>query len=409
MKVLHLNTNDNFGGAARAAYRLHQALNAHSNSVKSEMLVLKKGTDDPDVHLLSNSLFHKARPLLETIPLRKYKNREQVPFSSSWVPFSGIVNKIEELNPDIVHLHWVNGGLLRIEDLAKINKLIVWSLHDMWAFTGGCHYDEECGKYILGCAACPILRSDKKKDLSYKIFKRKQNTYNRIQSLTIIGLSKWLASCASNSSLLKNRVVKNLPNPIDTGVFKPLEKKIAREILNLPRHKKLILFGAMGGTSTRRKGFIELSDALNLIDENTEIVIFGSNEPKESQGFKQKPRYLGHVNDDVTLRLIYNAADVMVVPSIQENLSNAIMESLSCGTPVVGFDIGGNSDMIGHKINGYLAKPYDSADLANGINWVINDADKESLSKAARDKVLKCFDSKIVAEKYLDLYKTIIG
>lgn len=408
MKILHLNSNDNFGGAARAAYRLHQALNKSSLDVDSEMLVLKKGTDDPKVYTVSNSLFHKTRPFLETVPVKKYKNRKKVPFSSAWVPFSGIADKIKELDPDIVHLHWVNGGLLRIEDLARINKPIVWSLHDMWAFTGGCHYDEGCGKYKSGCTKCPILKSEKKKDLSYKIFKRKIDTFKNIQSLTVIGLSKWLANSASNSALFKNREVKNLPNPINTDVFKPFERTIARQLLNLPQEKKLILFGAMGGTSARRKGFVELSEALKMVDENAELVIFGSNEPVESQGFKQKPHYLGHVSDDVTLRLIYSAADLMVVPSLQENLSNAIMESLACGTPVLGFDIGGNGDMIEHKKNGYLAKSYEASDLATGIRWVLNSGDYESLCNNSRFKVCSEFDYKIVAKQYIDQYKEIL-
>jgi glycosyltransferase involved in cell wall biosynthesis len=409
MKILQVSTNDNSGGAARAAYRLHQALNKNSNTVESEMLVLKKRSDDSRVHTLSDSLFHKTRPFLEALPFKKYKNKQKVPYSSSWVPYSLLTDKISELNPDIVHLHWVNEGLLRIEDLAKINRPIVWSLHDMWAFTGGCHYNENCEKFMVHCNKCPILRSNINKDISYKTFHRKMNAYREIKSLTIIGLSNWLANSASESLLFANRRVINLPNPIDVDIFKPFDKEIARNILNLPQEENLILFGAMGGTSDRRKGFFELSEALKGVNEYAHLVIIGCNQPKEPQGFKQKAHYLGHVGDDVTLRLVYSAVDVMVVPSLQENLSNSIMESLSCGTPVVGFDIGGNSDMIEHKENGYLAISKDTTNLAEGINWVLNKADYEILCRNSRHKVCNEFDSDVVASKYIALYSNILN
>jgi glycosyltransferase involved in cell wall biosynthesis len=412
MKILHLNSSDNFGGAARAAFRLHKALNEHLSSVKSEMLVSKKGTGDPNVNTVSYSVIHKMRPFLETIPLRKYNTRKNVPYSSSWVPFSGILNKINEQNPDIVHLHWVNAGYLRIEDLGKIKRPIVWTLHDMWAFTGGCHIDLGCGKFQKECGACPVLNSNKEKDLSKRVFQRKLNTYSKIQNLTIVGLSKWLSKCAQESTLLKKMDIVNLPNPIDTRVFKNIEKKTAREILSLDPNKKYILFGAMNSTSDPNKGFEELKYALYQLKnqkEKIELLVFGSCGKKNKEYIYELPvNYLGRVHDDVTLMLMYNAADLVVVPSKQENLSNVIMESLSCGTPVVGFDIGGNGDMIDHKVNGYLADSREPITLAEGINWIINEANSNILSIAARNKVLKCFESKIVAEQYINLYRGIL-
>lgn len=411
MKILIVNTSDIDGGAARAAYRLHKAL--LSQGVDSQMLVQTKSSDDYTVIIETDKLkriLNKLRPFLDSIPVRFYKNRTKTLFSSSWLPFSNIVDKINEINPDIVHLHWICNGMMRIEDIARIKAPIVWSLHDMWAFTGGCHYDEECNGYEKECGNCKILGSDKEKDLSRKIWHRKEKTFAKIPNMTIMGLSRWLAECAKKSTLFKNTKVVNLPNPIDTNVFQPFSKDKARELWRLPKDKRLVLFGAMGATSDSRKGFKELSKALHKLDDkNVEFVIFGSSEPQQSQNFGFKTHYLGSLSDDVSLVTLYSAVDVMIVPSLQENLSNAIMESLACGTPVVGFDIGGNSDMIEHQVNGYLAKPFDTIDLADGIEWVLHAPNYDELCKNALEKVLREFDSVVVAGKYIVLYKEILN
>ena len=349
------------------------------------------------------------RRILDRLLVNTYKHRSATYFSPNLVPFSGLVQRINALNPDIVHLHWVNKAMLSISDIAAIKAPIVWSLHDMWAFTGGCHYDEGCGAYNELCRECKVLGSTKKNDLSHKIFNKKRRAYAKHKNLTIVGLSQWLADCASNSMLFKNNKVVCLPNPIDTAVYSPLDKRVAREILRLPMDKTLVLFGAMGATSDPRKGYKELCEALfTLKPNNIELVVFGSSEPNVSEGFKFKAHYLGELHDDVTLRALYSAVNVMVVPSLQENLSNAIMESLACGTPVVGFDVGGNSDMIKHQKNGYLAKPFDPTDLAIGIDWVLRATNYDELSVNARNKVLTEFDSEVVAKNYSELYASVL-
>jgi len=279
----------------------------------------------------------------------------------------------------------------------------------MWAFTGGCHYDEECGAYVDSCGSCRVLGSSKDNDFSSYLLKRKLASYSKHKNLTIVGLSRWLASCAEQSRLFKKNKVVCLPNPIDTSVYLPLEKTVARELLRLPLDKKLILFGAMAATSDPRKGYKELCEALGLLNsDDTELVVFGSSSPKIPDSFNFKIHYLGQLYDDATLRVLYSAADVMVVPSIQENLSNAIMESLACATPVVAFDVGGNGDMVEHKENGYLAKSFDTTDLAEGIEWILNAPNYEQLSANARNKVLLEFDSKVVSKKYMKLYQSVL-
>ena len=411
MKILHINTFDTNGGAARAAYRLHRALLAES--VDSKMLVQKKTSDDSTVISPTSQLekgINLFRPTLDGLPVKKYKSRTQTLFSPAWLPFSQIPKKIAQINPDIVHLHWICGGMMSVHDLAKINKPIVWTLHDMWAFTGGEHYDEDQQHYLSQCGASEVLSSNKDNDLSRKGWKQKYKVYKQKGNMAIVGLSNWIHQAAKSSSLLKNKNNIQLPNPINTVAFAPYSKIEARRLLNLPLDKKLVLFGAIDATSDPRKGFSHLFKALKKIEpESIELVIFGSSQPDTPLDFKQLVHYLGHLNDDVSLRALYNAADVMIVPSLQENLSNAIMESLACGTPVVAFNVGGNSDMIEHINNGYLAQPFDTDDLARGIEWVLDTPNYQQLCDNAREKVLTHFDSQIVAKQYIALYKEILA
>jgi glycosyltransferase involved in cell wall biosynthesis len=410
MQILIVNTFDIHGGAARAAYRLHRALlNAE---VKSQMLVQSKMTDDYTVIGPRSKIERaicKVRPILDSMPVRFYKRRTKTLFSPSWVPFSEMARRINSLNPDIVHLHWVAGGLLGINEINKIKAPIVWSLHDDWVFTGGCHIKWSCDKYKDRCGACPNLNSTTEHDLSRIIWNIKKSSFSRLQYLTLIAPSKWLAGCAKESSLLKDRRIVNLPNLIDTKRFRPLAKSTARDILGLPKNKRLILFGAYSATTDINKGFKELSAALNLIQrDDVEFIVFGSREPIDTQQFKHKTHYMGHLYDDISLAVLYSAADVMVVPSIQEAFSQTTVESMSCGTPIVAFGATGLLDIVDHQKNGYLAKPFEIDDLAKGIEWILNSTDYEGLCRNARDKITAEFDEKAVVKQYIDLYHEVM-
>jgi len=410
MKILIVNAMDLSGGAARAAYRLHKSL--LDQNIESQMIVQTKASKDITILGHDSTIWkglNKLRSIIDRIPVRFYKNRTKMLFSPSWLGFNNLIDVINKTRPDIVHLHWINHGMIRIEDLKRIKAPIVWSLHDNWPFTGGCHIMWDCERYIDKCGQCPRLGSDKENDLSRWIWNRKRNVYNSLDNLTIIGLSKWILESSQKSSLLINKRHINLPNPIDTSSFKPLDKAKARELWNLPKSKKLILFGAMYAIKDINKGYEKLKVVLdNLEDDNVEFVVFGSGEPKVNPGFKFKAHYVGYIRDDIRLATLYSAADVMVVPSLQENLSYAIMESLSCATPVVAFNIGGNSDMIEHKNNGYLAEAYDTSDMAHGIDWILNNEKYSELCQNARKKVLNEFESSIVAKKYIKMYEDIL-
>lgn len=412
MKVLIVSTYDISGGAAKAAYRLHIAL--LKSEIDSKIYVLKKDSDDNNV-IGYSSLFLKLkfyfRFIISKIPLFFYKKyNKKNPFSFQCKKSNKyFIKLVKEFNPDIVHLHWINDNLLSLDDIKRIKKPIVWSLHDMWPFTGGCHYSGLCEKYKLnGCSKCEVLGSNNKFDLSYFAFRSKMRIFSKSQNTTIIGLSQWIANLAANSLLFNRLNVINLPNCIDTSLYHPISKNTARSLFNLPLNKKLILFGAMDPTSDPRKGYKELISAIQKIskDSNFELVILGTSNNISSISSIIKTYYVGILKDDVSLITLYSAVDMVVVPSLQENLSNIIIESMSCGTPVVAFNIGGNSDIIDHKTNGYLSLPFDSIDLLNGIYWVSSNL--ELLQTNSRNKVILKFDSRLVSKSYTNLYTQIL-
>ena len=240
MKILIVNTSDIEGGAARASYRLFKAL--ENENIEVNMLVQKKSSDNYKV-LTPNTKIDKLinifRPILEQLPVKFYKNRTKTLFSSSLVGNKKILKMIKEINPDIVHLHWINGGMMKIEDLSHIKAPIIWSLHDNFAFTGGCHIKWECEKYKQNCGACPRLGSNKEKDLSRWVWNRKNKVFKKLDNITIVGLSRWVNNGSKESSLLKNKRHINLPNPINTNIFKPFDKEKARELWSLPKIKNL--------------------------------------------------------------------------------------------------------------------------------------------------------------------------
>ena len=412
MKSLLINTADISGGAARAAYRIHKGL--QEIDINSKMLVQTKLSDDrtviaPDAKVKKGLAL--LRPTLDSTFKNLFSGGSKTIFSLAWLPFSDIPSQIKSISPDLVHLHWVCDGMLRIEDLKRINKPIIWTLHDMWAFTGGCHYSDGCDRFQQDCGNCPKLNRSSKNVLSRSILRRKKKAWVGLD-ITIVTPSKWLAECAKESSLFKDRRIEIIHNGLDLNLYKPIDKTTAREIWDLPINKKLILFGAMNATSEYRKGFDLLYEGLKQLavkwSDKAELIVFGAGEPGNPPDFGLPVHYLGYLHDDVSIALLYAAADVMVTPSRQDNLPNTIVEPLSCGTPVVAYDVGGMPDMLDHKLNGYLAKSFDTSDLAVGINWVLSNENRhKELCIKAREKAVACFDIEKVAKQYESLYQEI--
>ncbi len=413
MNVLILNTFDNQGGAAIATYRLHRGL--RSIGINSHLLVQGKKTDDYSV-IGPVTKWQKVlailRPYLDGVATYFYSKRQKVLFSSAWF-LEKLASKVVKLQPDIVHLFWMNGGFLRIETLKKFKQPIVWTLHDMWPFTGGCHYDDECGKFQQSCGNCPVLNSGHERDLSRRILERKRKSWENVP-IVVVATSHWLADMARSSSIFRDQRIEVIPNAIDTEIYKPGNKVAARAAYNFPQDKHLILFSAFSATSDKRKGNQFLVLALEKISQagwgsKTELVIIGASKPDSPPDMGMKVHYMGHLHDEISQVLLYSAVDVVVAPSMQENLSNTVMESLACGTPAVAFDIGGMPDMIDHQINGYLATPFEPNDLASGIIWVLeNESRHDMLSQRARQTVEERYALKTVANRYLALYRSIL-
>jgi glycosyltransferase involved in cell wall biosynthesis len=413
MNILLLSNSDINGGAARAAYRLHTGLKRIG--LTSHMLVQEKASSDSTVIAPRTRLAEgiaRARIAFDVLPLKAYPKRQKATFSVQWLPDT-VDSQVSRLQPDLINLHWINQGFIRLENLAKFKRPLVWSLHDMWAFTGGCHYNQNCDRYTESCGACPHLGSQQERDLSRQIWQRKSKAW-ATTNLTIVALSSWMAECARSSSLFKNLRIECIPNGLDTTLYRPIPRQIAREVLGLPQEKQLLLSGSLNVTGDKRKGFHLLQPALQNLSQagwqdQLELVIFGASQPEQTPEVGLKVHYLGTLNDDISLALAYTAADVFVAPSLQDNLPNTIMEAIACGTPCVAFNIGGMPDMIEHQINGYLAKDYDIQDLAQGIVWVLENQERhQKLSYYARQKAKQEFTLEIQAHRYSALFSEIL-
>ncbi len=407
MKVLHLSTSDIDNGGARAAYRLHKGLQLLDCS--SQMLVRARFSSDSTV-LSEKSLLTKLSPPISNIPLRLYPNRNSVMFSPQWFP-DILASRAAQIDPDIINLHWVCNGYLQIETLPKLTKPLVWTLHDMWPLTGGCDYVQECEKYKESCGACPQLQSHQSWDLSRWVWHRKAQAWKNA-NLTLVATSAWMADCARASSLFRNLRVEVIPLGLDTDKYKPIDRQVARKLLNLPQDKQLVLFGA--ATLDPRKGFNLLISALQQISkygwmDRVDLVVFGASEPNQLLDLGFKTHYLGYLRDDISLALIYSATDVMVVPSTQEAFGQTASEALSCGTPVVAFNTTGLKDIVDHQQNGYLAVPFEIEDLAKGIIWVLENGEHQNLHSQAREKSIREFALEVQARRYLSLYKEVLG
>lgn len=414
MKILHLSFSDTEGGAARAAYRLHRGLLKLGEN--STLLVQQKNSGDATVIGDESQLQHLKNvsgPWLDRVITKIHRKKEKILFSPAWLP-GNKRKKIKAIDPDIIHLHWICNGFLRPETVGSFKRTIIWTLHDMWPFTGGCHYDGKCGQYAISCGMCPRLGSRRENDLSRWILSRKEKAWRDLD-LSIVSPSFWLARCAQRSSLFKGRPIRVIKNGLDLFLYKPIDKSVCRDIWGLPQNVKLILCGAMSPMTERRKGYQLLQKVLRRFSRSepggeTEMIVFGQQHSGFSRDWGIDIRFVGRLHDDVSICLLYGAADVFIAPSLQENLSNMVVEALSCGTPCVAFEIGGMPDMIEHKRCGYLAQPYDSDDFANGISWILKDEERLSnLSRFAREKAEKEFSVEKMALDYYKLYLDMLS
>jgi len=410
MKVSLVNLSDISGGAARAAYRIHKAIGQYG--IESSMLVNRAIAGDPEILGVTGNwkkLFNIVRPRSAALLRQFLKTDNPIVHSPAIMP-TGWPARLGRSDADLLHLHWVNGEMMSIRGIGKINKPIVWTLHDMWAFCGAEHYTEDF-RWRDGYDQDNRPDSEAGFDLNRWTWRRKLKHWK--DPLHIVTPSQWLADCVQQSALMSDWPVTVIPNALDVDSWQPVEKQQARELLQLPQDAPLVLFGALGGTADPRKGFDLLRSALDHLRgeiKGLKIVIFGQRAPVVAEDFGFPVSYLGHLHDDISLRLAYSAADVMLVPSRQEAFGQTALEALTCGTPVIAFAATGLLDVVKHKETGYLAKPFDSADFAAGIQWVLADNDNhEELCSAARRDAIERFSYNTVAEKYALVYENALA
>jgi len=416
MKILHLSTYDTKGGAAKGCYNLFKELKTYSD-LDIKLLVQNKYSSDNDILGPQNDIqdyFNTARPFIDRafVKILNPKTPKGTYFHPAILPNKLILKTIKEFEPDILHLHWVAGGFFDYKILKKINIPVIWTLRDMWPFTGGCHYSSDCQKYTEYCHCCPTLNSTFKYDASYFSFIKKQKAYANSKIIPV-GISNWISDCARKSSLLKDKPVYVIHNCIDTDIFKPFNKTFSREVFSLPENKKLLLFGAIKSLEDTRKGFQYLKLALDEIansemKDEIELVVFGDNQQSDECKYPFRVHYTGYINDEKTLSLLYSAVDAMITPSTQEAFGKTAAEALACGVPVVAFKETALDEIIDHKINGYLANYLNYKDLAKGITWILDNKD-EQISIEARNKAINHFSLRVSAKKYYDLYLNVLN
>ena len=414
MRILHVSTSDTRGGAARGSFWLHQAL--CEAGIDSLMLVGRKYSDDDRVIPLNGGMARvreRVRDSLDQLPLHGYRKTDDSFWTVGWVPRQ-LSSAVEAVRPDLLHLHWMGGGFMPIRALKDLPLPVVWTLRDMWAFTGGCHYTAGCNGYRTRCGYCPQLSSARENDLSRAVWLHKKKAWDDL-NLWLVPISNWLADCASQSSLLAEVPSRVIPNGVDVRRFRPMPSAEARAAWGLAPDKRYILFGAVGALSDERKGFGQLAEATRVLaaacwTTRAELLVFGDMAPDTSLPLGLKTHFLGHIDDDDRLAQLYAGADVMVTPSLQEAFGKTLIEAMACGTPVVAFASGGPLDIVSHKENGYLARPFDAADLAHGIDWCLEMPGRaQELGQKARRRVEEDFDMSVVVRHYSDLYQSILG
>ncbi len=402
MKVLLLNTYTQ-GGAGIASGRLLAALQA-------------EGTDAASLHAAETG--SRWPFYAERLAFLPHERDKRVRFSFSLANFGKDLRQHPLVQAaDILHLHWINQGFLSLQNiaqLARLGKPMVWTLHDLWAFTGGCHI-HTCDHFQQACGHCPYLRRPGPRDLSHRIWAAKKRWFPA--DIHFVTCSEWLRGMALSSSLLADYPITTIPNPINTHVFQPItgtERNAFRQEQGIAPGARVVLFVAMT-ISEPHKGFRFLQAALQQLKANQtnlllEIMVIGKPDPESLAALPYPVHALGLVQDQAQLARIYAAADVFVTPTLADNLPNTVMESLSCGTPVAGFRTGGVPEMVEHLGNGYIAPQGDSAALAEGIRWILSgEKPMDELRRAARLKVEKDYANTVVATQYLDLYQALSG
>ncbi len=402
MKVTHITTID-IGGAYKAAMRLHEGL--LRNGVDSCVLVRTRANSNSPVRPVFKSIIGES--------ISKAKNVLNMLNADGKIAgdFLGtdLSNNEFVLRADIIVLHWINSFLSpkQIGKLFTLRKPVVWILHDMWPFTGGCHYDGYCGRYKVGCGKCPQVKHVGQNDLSSRNFKIKEKQFREMQG-TIVGPSRWITECAADSNILKGRRICHIPNMLNTEVFRNLgEKNYCRTKYNLDTNKKTLIFGAAdAGTGNATKGFQYVKEAMKVLKRTEyQLAVFGNADGAEEYLDKEGVQLLGFIKDEHALTEIYNAADLFVTPSLQEAFGYTACEAMACGTPVTAFNVGGLRDQIVHKKTGYLAEMGNIDDFVEGIMYCSQNLKSMQEQLAT---VSQRYSYEMIMPQYMELFERLL-
>lgn len=407
MRVLQVSESDNIGGAAIAASRLNYLLN--ENGLVSTLLVNRKKSISLDV-VAPVSFFDKFYAKLIPHLLIKYNKWKFGTFTLSSIQSRSsafFLDSIKFQKFEILHLHWVNNGFVGLDDLLLIEKPIVWTLHDNWLFTAGCHSTQGCTEFVNICSNCPKISALKFQLNLNNEFEEKFKKLQHLKSkVKIVVPSKWMYESAKSSKLLGNHDIELIPNSIDVDLFAPMDKNQSKEQFNLDKTKKYILFGASDPINDQNKGFrfIEEMDRLQAFNGFT-LIIFGKKRNTENVKLNIPIIFMDSINETNRLVSLYNVAELVLMPSIHESFGQVAAESMSCGVPVLCFNTTGLIDIIDHKVNGYLAKLFSVEDLIQGFNWIIS---QDGIGDKGRFKIKREFSKEVIFKKFFSLYQTII-
>jgi len=407
-RILHISANFN-KGAGQGAYMLHRSL--LDAGVSSRFLTLMSAApDDETVFRITDTPWKQLRRLLltklDTLPTKIYRKRKEEIFSTGFVGFD--ITKSEHYQwADIIHLHWINHGMVSLKKLQALSKPLVWTLRDMWPFTGGCHHAFECRRYETTCGECPHLKSSHLKDLSYFCLRHKEKVY--MKRIQLVAISSWLRTCAASSRLFSGYDIKVIHNGVETKHFYPEDILESRRILGLPGDSRILLLGATDLESPY-KGLGYFMSCLDYLERDKYfLAFFGRIRPLALEQLEMRYKAFGMIDDMRKLRALYSSADVFVAPSVAEAFGKTLVEAMACGTPVVCFDAVGPKDIVEHHITGYRAKFRSSEDLAKGIEWVLNNMDKNRLASNCQQRIRQHFAmSTIIVRKYIELYRQVL-
>lgn len=415
MKVVHLSTTVS---DASANTRLHCAL--LEEGIDSTILTLEHSATMQNVYDIKRELCDKItsriRNLIEKVVRKKDAAKEWTSFSYG---INGVDFSLNEhiRNADVIHLHWICSELSikDIQKLLRLGKPIVWTCHDSWAFTGGCHVRHGCSYYESGCGNCRMLQTPSFNDVSSLILKKKYRLWKE-NNIVFVAPSNWMKESISRSALFGKNRIEVIPNGLDLKIFHPMNDSDIYVKLGCenPSDKINIMFCATD-VETPYKGFqyvLELLDELLKTDlsyvEKVVLHVVGAKGASCKGLDRFRCQYWGFVREPEKMAAIYNIADVLIYPSLDDNLPGVVMESLACATPVVSFDTGGISDMVEHKRNGYLARQKDAGELLKGLLWVLENNQNNILGQVAASGVREKYSGTVIARKHIDLYKTLL-